>query len=83
MKEEIDYSDLYGVRVLVFAETSPQSNKYCQVLFSPEMFKNMTATIGRRTGKMVDGMEETIMKTSEEEYDLPDLHESISNYDEI
>lgn len=81
MNNEIDYTDLYGVRTLVFIETEPQSNKYCQVLLSPEMFRNMTDTISK---KLTEGeMEEREIKTSEEEYTLPDLPEAYSNYSEL
>lgn len=84
MKEEINYSDLYGVRVLIFMETEPQSNKYVQVILSPEMFKNMTETICVKTGNVVrEGVDETKIKTSEEEYTLPDLPEAYSNYNEL
>lgn len=78
--EKLEYSDIYGLRTLVFVEKEPQSNKYFQVLLSPEMFKNMTATISKPTGrKLESGSDEHELQTSEEEYDLPDLPEAYSN----
>lgn len=83
MKDEINYEDLYGLRVLVFMETEPQSNKYHQVLLSPEMFKSMSATLYQKTGKVEGDIEEVILKTGDEEYNLPDLPEAVSNYNEL
>lgn len=67
---------MYGIRVLVFIETDPQSNKYNQVLLNPEQFKAMTDTICRKEGKQLDNdLELTMMETSDEVYELPDLQE--------
>lgn len=82
--EELNYTDLYGLRVLVFMEIEPQSNKYCQVLLSPQMYKNMTATLAHKTGnKLSDGMDEMTIKAGEKEYELDDIPEACSNYDEL
>ena len=70
---ELEHSDIYGLRVLVFMETEPQSNKYTQVLLTPKMYKEMTATICRPTGKKDGNIEEMKIDGSEEEYTLPDL----------
>ena len=79
MSQELDYTEFYGLRVLVFMETAPQSNKYHQILLTPKMYKEMTATICRPTGKMVrEGVEEQSIQTSEEEYALPDLQVAYS-----
>ena len=74
---KIEHTDIYGVRVLVFMEIEPQSNKYYQILLTPDMYKNMTATIAHPTGKLTEsGLDEYALNTSEEEYVLPDLSEA-------
>lgn len=70
------YSELYGVRLLVFIEKAPQSNQYYQVLLNKEEFKKVSLSIGRPTGKEIrPGVKEVENFTSEEEYVLPDLKE--------
>lgn len=93
MKDEIDYSEIYGLRTLVFVEVEPQSNKYHQVLLSPEMYKDLTGSISKVSSTFKLGRNETTdrfvpieereLKTSEEEYTLPDLPCAVSNYNEI
>lgn len=92
MKEdEIDYSELYGQRILVFFENEPQSNKYHQVLLTPDMYRAMTATICKKRGetftlernnegRFEPKIEQMEIKTSEEEYSLPDLSEAYSDF---
>lgn len=77
--DKLEYSEIYGTRVLVFLENAPQSNKYHQVLLNPEMYKAMTATICKPTGDKDGEIEMQEIKTSEEEYNLPDLPEAYSN----
>ncbi len=63
-------------RLLVFLETDAQSNKYNQVILSPQQFKKVSDAIinSARTGDdLKPGMEEVELTTSEEEYTLPDL----------
>lgn len=92
--KELDYSDIYGTRVLVFLENKPQSNKYHQVLLSPEMYKAMTATICKpasesfplernEEGRFAPQIEMKEIKTSEEEYTFPDLPEAYSNVNDL
>lgn len=67
---------IHEQRLLVFLETDAQSNKYNQVLLSPEQFKKVSDAIinTKRTGEdLKPEMEEVELTTSEEEYDLPDL----------
>ncbi len=64
--------ELYGTRLLVFLETEPQSNKYRQVILDAAEFKRFAMTIGTVTGKN-GGLEDVLIKDSDEVYDLPDL----------
>lgn len=71
---KIDTNDLYGIRMLVFLEVEPQSNRYTQVLLNPKQFKIISGTIGTVIG--VEEEKEIVKWTcSEEEYTLPDLQE--------
>ena len=74
-KEKIEdlKSVIYEQRLLVFIEQEPQSNKYCQVIFTQDEFKKLSDTIGKENGLTEDGLEKRIMCESEEEYTLPDL----------
>lgn len=82
MKEiEIDTLNLYGLRTLLFIETEPQSNKYCQVILTDEQFKKVSDAIAEcftvRKGEDIrNGFEEISMILSDEEYTLPDLNET-------
>ncbi len=74
--KDIDFNELYGIRILVFQEMEPQSNKYCQVFLNEEQFKAMSLTLGKLTGKTVrDGVDEVELQLSTEEYTLPDLRQ--------
>ncbi len=42
---KITMSDLYNVRLVCFIEESPQSNKYFQLLFTEDQFKEVSKTI--------------------------------------
>ncbi len=67
-------SDIFGTRLLIFIEESPQSNKYRQVFLNEEEFKKVSFSIGDVVSED-DGIETVIYKQSEEIYDLPDLRE--------
>lgn len=60
--------------MLLFLEVNPQSNKYRQVLITPEEFKTISLSLGQITSKNGDD-EHVSMDVSEEIYDLPDLIE--------
>lgn len=61
-------------RLLVFLETEPQSNKYRQVILTPEQFKKMSDVICEVVDKKGD--EETVsINMSIGTYLLPDLNE--------
>lgn len=71
---QIDDTVLYGTRLLVFIETEPQSNKYRQLMLTPEEFKNVSFSIGKVTSKVGDE-EQVEVKMSEKIWELPDLPE--------
>ncbi len=68
-------SELYELRLLVFIETEPQSNKYNQVLLTMDQFKKVGDAIGKITesNDLRDGFEQREVSSSKEEYKLPDL----------
>jgi hypothetical protein len=76
MPEEL-MSELYGLRLLVFIETGPQSNQYNQILLDKETFKRVSFAITPQ----IEGPEDTIVTTSfpvpcsKEVYTLPDLQQ--------
>lgn len=68
--------DIYCSRVLVFLETSPQSNKYKQFLFTEDEFKAVSSSIGTVKGKR--GSVETVeVNLSDTDYPLPDLEQHL------
>lgn len=67
--------EMYGTRLLVFLEETPQSNKYRQVLLTKEEFKKMSLSVGEPTGKEEGGNDVVEMQLSDDLYDLPDLTE--------
>lgn len=70
---EVEINEL---RLLVFLEVEPQSNKYNQVLLTSEQFKKVSDGIVVEkvpTLDMKDGFESWTNYQSEEEYVLPDL----------
>ncbi len=70
------YHAIHGIRMLLFLETEPQSNKYRQILLSPEEFKRVAFAYGKLTGKKLsDGLDEVKIEMSDEIFDLPDLQE--------
>jgi len=75
--KEINPIEVYECRILVFMEIEPQSNKYNQVLLSPEKFKVMSDAISKKIPKgnreLRPGIELTEVIISDEEYTLPDL----------
>lgn len=74
---ELSRYDVYGTRLLVFLEDSPQSNKYRQLIFTPEEFKKVSLSVGTVEGKRGDD-ELVRLQESEETYELPDLMEHLS-----
>lgn len=44
---KIDLTGLYTLRLVLFMESGPQSNKYMQILLSPEQFKKMSLYLSR------------------------------------
>ncbi len=66
---------MYGTRLLIFVEEDPQSNKYRQVLLTPEEFKKASMNLGTVTGMLDDNTENVELQMSEELYDLPDLQQ--------
>jgi hypothetical protein len=69
---------LFNIRMLIFFEASPQSNKYNQVLLTPEQFKKVSKTIedifpSEPAGEKVN----VSIETSTEVYTLPDLKETL------
>jgi transcription-repair coupling factor (superfamily II helicase) len=71
---------MYGIRLLVFIETEPQSNKYHQVILNPKQFRSVSKILGRVISK--EGSKEIKeMVISEEIYTLPDLQEI--DYEEV
>ena len=76
---EIDPTELYGTRLLLFIETEPQSNKYRQIKLGPEEFKKVSGSFGLPTNKKINisghMVDEIDVAMSDEIYDLPDLQE--------
>jgi len=72
--QQIDKYVLYGIRLLVFLEESPQSNEYRQVVVDPKKFKEISDAVCKVEEK--EGDEELVsIRLSEEIYKLPDLRE--------
>lgn len=78
MKELIpfDVSDLYQIRLIVSLEDMPQSNKYHQVLLTPDQFHRISMIVGekKKKEKDPDGVvhEHPIVPLSTISYTLPD-----------
>lgn len=76
MAESDIYTEIYGLRVLVFLELEPQSNKYQQVMLDADQFKKVSMAMSVATGREIrDGIDEAKTYLSEETYELPDLKE--------
>lgn len=75
----MDTDSLYELRMLVFLENEPQSNKYSQVILNNEQFKKLSDCIAEIMGGNVkndslrNNYVETDITLSEENYWLPDL----------
>ncbi len=70
--ESFDFGAFYDKRLLIFLEIEPQSNKYRQIILTPEEFKNTSLTLGKvveqkGTSSVVE------LEESDEIYNLPDL----------
>ncbi len=71
------YKELCTLRMLMFLETEPQSNKYRQVLLKKKHYKGVTEAISK--GIVVDrtgNIETLALKLSDVVYTLPDLDQS-------
>ena len=67
---------IHELRLLVFLEVEPQSNKYNQVYLDAEQFKKVSDSIVIRkleSNNMKEGFELCENAQSDEEYVLPDL----------
>lgn len=71
----MDYSDIYGLRTLVFIESEPQSNKYHQVFLTQKQYYELTRLISKGINKLDGNIEETEIEVSDTEYNLPDLQD--------
>lgn len=73
------HAEIYGVRVLVFMESEPQSNKYNQLIFNNEQFRKVSKIIGDVYPYLGKEKETDIdlykLNQSHEVYDLPDLRQ--------
>lgn len=73
---KIELGDLYGIRLLIFLEVSPQSNKYHQLYFTQEQFKEISLKVGDVIAPKDERHIETVkLEVSEDVYDLPDLQQ--------
>lgn len=72
MEQDKLYTELYERRVLVFMEEEPQSNKYRQIGFTKETYKNLTSSLGKVISTEGEG-ENREVEMSDELYELPDL----------
>lgn len=72
----MDLNELYETRMLVFMETSPQSNKYNQVMLTPEQYKAVSGEISTLISVDKENPNKEIreLDLSEEVYTLPDLN---------
>lgn len=68
----MELKELYTQRTLIFIEEEPQSNKYRQVILTPEEFKRVSDNLGRIASE-ADGIEQIEINLSDEIYTLPDL----------
>ncbi len=71
MDDELAFQ-LYEMRMLVFLEIAPQSNKYRQVLLSPKEYKKMSFSFGEFKKRKDSKFDSSVM-CSEKIFDLPDL----------
>jgi hypothetical protein len=65
---EVNYDDLYKLRILVFIENEPQSNLYRQVILSPHQYQSVSSSIG-------EGGTPLKVLASEDLFKLPDLED--------
>ena len=72
---KVDASELYQVRMIILLETSPQSNKYEQMIFTNKQYSDITKFIHENV--YTQNGEWTQMKTLNKEIVLPDLQECI------
>jgi len=73
--QKIDSHELWVTRLLVFLETSPQSDTYHQVILNPEQFKAVSDAIAEVLSTTQNDIETINIELSEETYKLPDLQE--------
>lgn len=74
MKNNIDLSELYEQRLLLFIEDYPQSNEYRHLIFTKEQYKQISDTISSFTKISQEEDTETCEITASDAiYKLPDL----------
>lgn len=61
--------DLYTLRLIVFLEDQPLSNKYRQVLLTPEQFKVVSLSLGKLP-QVLDHLSSAV-------YELPDVQQIV------
>lgn len=71
---QIDKYTLYGTRLLVFLEDSPQSNQYHQIHLTESQFKRVSDSVCDVKSRNGDD-EDVEVEMSIETYKLPDLQE--------
>ena len=71
---QIDKYTLYGTRLLVFLEDSPQSNQYHQIHLNEKQFKRVSDAVSNVVAKHGDD-EDVEVDMSIDTYPLPDLQE--------
>lgn len=70
-------SQLYHVRMLIFVEEEPQSNKYRQVILSPEQLRAVSDAIAVNKQAFNNGKQRSIeVQLSDQVFKLPDLQDS-------
>mgnify|MGYP001581381100 CR=1 FL=1 len=67
--------EIYSLRMLVFLEEEPQSNKYRQVILTPEQYNVVSVGISHNRRPIGGDMDEVEEHLSSEVYTLPDLQE--------
>ncbi len=69
------FNAIYKVRLLVFMETGPQTNKYQQVALNEAQFKKISNAIAISSVKNADGDFDSVVNMEETIYTLPDIQE--------
>lgn len=81
MENKLDTKELYTIRMFVFMETEPQSNKYEQILFNDKQYKEVTKVVFDQFPRVPNhkcddpNCEGVALETSGEPITLPDKSE--------